>query len=519
MERGYLYACVSIKGLELQETSCHTVEAMRIDDLFEVTFEKEGGVGCCNWNQHPFNVLRPYDSAYVKTYSDARNQLTGVIDSPDSLRLIADGFVQALVWLLLHHCHDKKKRGEIYLARPTTGQTKTSLGHVGRKNSGSNWEKLDEGTGKKSASSVARRSLATRKQSFGLVDPWPEDNMSNVSGWEQQKKNQRNSRPLSGGGGRSRPGSAVSRKSSLKSFNDSWASDNESLILEPLDTHKTRPNLVQGLALSTSTAAAGRQFGPSAIVRDESESLSSTALPPLRENRPRMARLPGLLPDTLGRGATDNDDVISTNTDDFLNEMDFGLPATDIHHPPRRPGPESHVSFSSSYVTSKSDPRTPAQVQLTSLGESLHFASLFSRLVTPPLHWRDSPVDRRALSTLLDKFPKAWYRHVISVMKYDVENSDVDVASEIAKDAALEEVYMRLVMACYGIVNVFGEYWESDLNSKIMSIGIMMTHVLWFILEMRGVSDPRFHSKWRTEMLVTIEYRKTPNLSCGLNKG
>ena len=60
----------------------------------------------------------------------------------------------------------------------------------------------------------------------------------------------------------------------------------------------------------------------------------------------------------------------------------------------------------------------------------------------------------------------------------------MDVASEIAKDAALEEVYMRLVMACYGIVNVFGEYWGSDFASKILSIGIMITHVFWLISEL-----------------------------------
>ena len=41
LEKGAGYLTYSLKGLELQETSCHSLEATRIDDIFESTFEKK----------------------------------------------------------------------------------------------------------------------------------------------------------------------------------------------------------------------------------------------------------------------------------------------------------------------------------------------------------------------------------------------------------------------------------------------------------------------------------------------
>ena len=35
LECGYRFCSLVVKGLELQETSCHTVEAARVDDVFE----------------------------------------------------------------------------------------------------------------------------------------------------------------------------------------------------------------------------------------------------------------------------------------------------------------------------------------------------------------------------------------------------------------------------------------------------------------------------------------------------
>ena len=45
LESGFGHCSLSLKGLELQETSCHTVEAGRLDELFQTAFERPRGCG------------------------------------------------------------------------------------------------------------------------------------------------------------------------------------------------------------------------------------------------------------------------------------------------------------------------------------------------------------------------------------------------------------------------------------------------------------------------------------------
>uniref|UniRef100_A0A3P8U5P9 Pecanex-like protein n=1 Tax=Amphiprion percula TaxID=161767 RepID=A0A3P8U5P9_AMPPE len=60
LERGYGYCTVNIKGLELQETSCHTVEARRVDEVFEAAFERPERLGFTQgFNLHWGNALTP----------------------------------------------------------------------------------------------------------------------------------------------------------------------------------------------------------------------------------------------------------------------------------------------------------------------------------------------------------------------------------------------------------------------------------------------------------------------------
>ncbi|KAM3871015.1 pecanex-like protein 4 [Diretmus argenteus] len=110
LERGYGYCTVNIKGLELQETSCHTVEARRVDEVFEAAFERPERLGFTQGlNLHWGNALTPCAALPVRVYSDARNVLSGIIDSHDNLRKLQDDFLKALVWLLLHYCVQKHK--------------------------------------------------------------------------------------------------------------------------------------------------------------------------------------------------------------------------------------------------------------------------------------------------------------------------------------------------------------------------------------------------------------------------
>ncbi|KAF6352037.1 pecanex 4 [Rhinolophus ferrumequinum] len=111
LERGYTYCCINIKGLELQETSCHTAEARRVDEVFEGAFEQEY-TRICSINEHFGNVLTPCTVLPVKLYSDAKTVLSGIIDSHDNLREFKGDLVKVLVWILVQYCSRRSNMQE-----------------------------------------------------------------------------------------------------------------------------------------------------------------------------------------------------------------------------------------------------------------------------------------------------------------------------------------------------------------------------------------------------------------------
>ncbi|XP_019606340.2 pecanex-like protein 4 isoform X3 [Rhinolophus sinicus] len=111
LERGYTYCCINIKGLELQETSCHTAEARRVDEVFEDAFEQEY-TRICSINEHFGNVLTPCTVLPVKLYSDAKNVLSGIIDSHDNLREFKGDLVKVLLWILVQYCSRRSNMQE-----------------------------------------------------------------------------------------------------------------------------------------------------------------------------------------------------------------------------------------------------------------------------------------------------------------------------------------------------------------------------------------------------------------------
>ncbi|XP_007947265.2 pecanex-like protein 4 [Orycteropus afer afer] len=129
LERGYTYCCINIKGLELQETSCHTAEARRVDEVFEGAFEQEEYARICSPNEHFGNILTPYTVLPVKVYSDARNVLSGIIDSHENLKEFKEDLVKVLVWTLVQYCsrrpsvqenaHETGNTGEVPLPVPS----------------------------------------------------------------------------------------------------------------------------------------------------------------------------------------------------------------------------------------------------------------------------------------------------------------------------------------------------------------------------------------------------------------
>ncbi|XP_042538510.1 pecanex-like protein 4 [Dipodomys spectabilis] len=112
LECGYTYCCINIKGLELQETTCHTIEARRVDEVFEGAFEQEEYTKICSFNEHFGNILTPCTVLPVKVYSDAKNVLSGIIDSHDNLKEFKDDLLKVLVWILIQYCSKRPKMQE-----------------------------------------------------------------------------------------------------------------------------------------------------------------------------------------------------------------------------------------------------------------------------------------------------------------------------------------------------------------------------------------------------------------------
>lgn len=101
LEHGHNYVTIVMKGLELQETSCHTIEAAELDVLFEEAFNFVNRKRCIN--TRCYNCVTPLDSVIVRSYSDTKNVLTGVIDSPVTLNSIPEIFPKVLSLMLFIH--------------------------------------------------------------------------------------------------------------------------------------------------------------------------------------------------------------------------------------------------------------------------------------------------------------------------------------------------------------------------------------------------------------------------------
>lgn len=104
LEAGYGFKTIALRGLELQETSCHTAEVTKIDEIFESVYDPST-IGHCKFllNGYFLNTMQPRDAAVIKTYSDAKNVLTGIIDQSSSLVKFSHNLLQTLTWIFYHH--------------------------------------------------------------------------------------------------------------------------------------------------------------------------------------------------------------------------------------------------------------------------------------------------------------------------------------------------------------------------------------------------------------------------------
>ena len=93
LEHGFLYNNVVVKGLELQETSCHSTEAQSIDDLFNDVSNNSKF-----FNNNFIHTLTPLSNLQIDVYSDAKNVLTGIIDNREFLADVSHILPKVLLW-------------------------------------------------------------------------------------------------------------------------------------------------------------------------------------------------------------------------------------------------------------------------------------------------------------------------------------------------------------------------------------------------------------------------------------
>lgn len=109
LECGHRFLTINIRGLEIEETSCHTVEAAKIDDIFSEAYTPK----CLGFwfNHHLLNTMKPVDSAVSRTYSSSRISLTGIIDQPQALQRFSANLLRCVVWVLHHYVSQQRGSG------------------------------------------------------------------------------------------------------------------------------------------------------------------------------------------------------------------------------------------------------------------------------------------------------------------------------------------------------------------------------------------------------------------------
>ena len=82
LEKGNAFLTLSLKGLELQETACHSLEATRLDNIFEAAFEQGALV-----NRFPFHALTPLTQLEVLMYSESHQLLTDLMKNRKTFKV------------------------------------------------------------------------------------------------------------------------------------------------------------------------------------------------------------------------------------------------------------------------------------------------------------------------------------------------------------------------------------------------------------------------------------------------
>jgi hypothetical protein len=101
VESSYSDCVINFKGLEKQGTSCHNVEARKIDEIFEKVNNSPNSI------EFPIrNAITPKTPLYCKCYTDIKSKVVGILDNPEVIALIYPTFFKVLIWKLSSICKE-----------------------------------------------------------------------------------------------------------------------------------------------------------------------------------------------------------------------------------------------------------------------------------------------------------------------------------------------------------------------------------------------------------------------------
>ncbi|XP_047499050.1 pecanex-like protein 4 [Penaeus chinensis] len=434
LECGYTFQYYSVKGLELQETSCHTAEASRVDANFSRAFDSHGAEGPTCLNPHAAHTLTPLTQINVLGYSDTKNVLTGVIDSPDTLKVVNDYFQKALLYVIFDCIVNRSAllgNSFIEVERRTSSSANSRSGDV-----------------LKSLPKLSRRTEVHFEENVPLNDME-----------EGQEQNKDRVSTMSG-----RISQLSSKTPSGRSSRLAWIDDQRLYgpvveISPPSSWDDSEDPLDQ-------SSSKKRRLNPKRnedIMNAKNKDRNQTSLPPIHSK-----------PQTYLSSLEDLTDV--SDKVQFLPGIMYDSSSDD--------GLEAHAVGGQPKATHRSKLKSPAKINMrvisrTELRTPIYNSPLSAALAPSSSWFLDLPLESEMIDEVQDNFPHAWFKFLLNHFgRMYVENrshrsadskasrasrgsgpsstkSAGDKEDQIQRmqyDETLEESYRYLIGACHVIV-------------------------------------------------------------------
>ncbi|XP_042893871.1 pecanex-like protein 4 isoform X2 [Penaeus japonicus] len=434
LECGYTFQYYSVKGLELQETSCHTAEASRVDANFSRAFDNHNADGATHLNPHTAHTLTPLAQINVLGYSDTRNVLTGVIDSPDTLKVVNDYFQKALLYIMFDCIVNRSallRNSYIEVERRTSSSANSRSGDV-----------------LKSLPKLSRRTEVHFEEGVPLNDmeevmEQNKDQVSTTSG----RISQLSSKAPSG------------RSSRLAWIDDQRLYGPREEISPPSSWDDTEDPLDQ-------SSSKRRKQNPQRnedIMNAKNKDRTQTSLPPIHSK-----------PQTFLSSMEDLTDV--SDKVQFLPGIMYDSSSDD--------GLEERVVGGQPNLTHRSKHKSPAKVNVrvisrTDLRTPIYNSPLSAALAPSSSWFLDLPLESEMIDEVQDNFPHAWFKFLLNHFgRMYVENRSQhsadsktsrssnssgpsstkvggdkeDQIQRMQYDETLEESYRYIIGACHVIV-------------------------------------------------------------------